>query len=157
MLVESKLAAVADDAEQFCEGPRRVPDGAQHQGGDSGVERGVVYPKALGETFNDTHGDRGGFRRPHGDGTKVGLWLRRHQLLHRARVMAEVRADSRAHFDDTTREPREQLSPVLKATASVVRCDHTREYPAREDRVAYRGLAVTHGPAFGRDTAAEPP
>ena len=71
--------------------------------------------------------------------------------------MAEVRADSRAYFDDTAREPREQLSPVLNATASVVRCDHTREYPAREDRVVYRGLAVTHGPAFRRDTAGEPP
>ncbi len=99
MLEEPQLAAGSEHPSQLGEGPARVGDRAQHQGGDSGVKAPVGKWQRVGVPGHhaDRHRCVGGGAL--GECPQPVLRLDGDHLIHRVGVVAEVHAVPGSYLD----------------------------------------------------------
>ena len=109
MLEEPQLSAGAEYAADLRQRRRHIGHGAEHEGGDRGVEGGVAGGQAVGDPVDDLDRDRGapggGLRQL----AEVGFGLDREDVGDPTRVAGEVEAVARADLYDPAREPAEEL------------------------------------------------
>jgi hypothetical protein len=117
VFVEAQLATGADHAPQLRERLLLVRDGAEHERGDPGVERGVVDWESLSEPVDDLHREVGLCRSLACSVAQVALGFDCDDLVDGPRVVGKVEPVAGSHFDHAAREAGEQLAAVVGLAA----------------------------------------
>lgn len=118
VLVETQLAIGSDHSEQLSEGLALVGHCAEHKRGDTGVERAIRAWKIIGATVQNRDADGRPLRLVLRALAEIPLRLNRHDLLHRGRVVGEIRAAARADLNHTPVQAREHPPSVLGTPAT---------------------------------------